>query len=323
MAIAEVELPITNTDKVRQYLKKLEGPLPPNQLIADELGLNRQQVAGALAEARRCEISFRPTPEDSRRRLREGVILAKGGKRFAIRPFANMGMAPSEIHWALLADTEVDIPSLRINNMLSKARNSQRDDSFRRLEDEERMDVRKSVIHAKEEDIKGRVRLWLGVRDKLFFRGLADTPRSRSEWLYLMELQQGREAPSYDRFLPNTWQRLTSCIETIKGITLRGYLRQVFADRPKDIKVIETHKGVIDQIDHMPEALDQKMRLFRCLFWEESGGGKYAEMFGIEQGKLWQHLKDLIGDDMDDLRQRFDAQSMPGLSEKKFTNYEA
>ncbi len=124
------------------------------------------------------------TPEQSRQRLSAAKSFNPQLKEewLSIREFALMGMSPREIHEALIIDQQLDIPVHTLRQRIhAKAKRKE----FKREDEMYERNVRKTVLSATDEEIKGRVRLWLNVRRVLVKQG-NPLPTTRVKWRSLL-----------------------------------------------------------------------------------------------------------------------------------------
>lgn len=308
----------SNAAKVATYLNDFKGSLPPNRIIGEALNLSRMQAASAIGYLRREKGLFLSTDSDSLKRLREAQIIARGGKWYKIKSYAYMRMVQSEICLAHSLDRGEEVDLLSVSRQLRNARSSR---EITGLTADERLDLSMSVYRASEDQRRDSVALWLKVRDVLRERGIVPNLSSRIEWRFLIrELAMVREE-TYEkevigserllsRLSEEQQDKLRPFVEVIRGVTLMGHIRANFVDGnngKKTNKVFKDSANTIKRIDSLSLVVADKERLFRCLFWEEKGASAYARFFNVPKEKLWQNLKDLIDDDMDELHARYDS----------------
>src|SRR3989338_1911438 len=186
---------------VKAYLEKELGPLPfkgpvsevpINPQIAYDAEVKISVVKAATTHFRGIGLLTRPA---SREETRE--ILSKS-KSFnprleeewdRIAEYAVIGMAPREIRHALLFEKGVDINPHVITQRMFKARKT---DQLDQRSEEDQQNIRSTMLHPTEEQIKGRVRLWVNVFRTAKAQDLP-MPKSRLEWIGLVNLMQSQE----------------------------------------------------------------------------------------------------------------------------------
>lgn len=184
-----VEQGKTHVQMVEKYATSREGPLPSNKVIAEGIAeafginLNSVQIETAIQHSRQHKV--KPTPEaliydgTNTRRI-QGIMLGKGNVWPDIEPYARLGMRGKEIHLALLLEKRRDINEASINQALGHRKRIGQLDI---VTPEERYNVAQTIRHGTDEEIEGRVRLWLKLRD--FYRDLGVNTRhfKRMDWL--------------------------------------------------------------------------------------------------------------------------------------------
>lgn len=186
--------PESGLQKVKGYLEKRLGPLPfggsasevpINLLIAYDTDVPISAVKAATTYLRAIGLLPRPTNrEDTITRLSQS-------KSFNPRleeewgwivEYAGIGMAPREIHHALLLERGVDIKSHNITARMFKKRKTGQLD---KRSEEDNQNIRSTILNPTEEQIKGRVRLWLDLR-RVLVEDRKSLPGTRREWMSLL-----------------------------------------------------------------------------------------------------------------------------------------
>lgn len=161
-------------------------PLPINPVIAQETGLDLSVVQAAVGYFRSIKLLPRPADvEESRKRLSESKSYNPKLEEewLSIRELALIGMSPREIHEALIYDKQLDIP---VHSLSQRIYRKTKREGFDRKDEGYESNIRKTVLSATDEEIKGRVRLWLDVKRVWVEQG-KPLPATRIEWMSILK----------------------------------------------------------------------------------------------------------------------------------------
>lgn len=289
-----------------------DSKVPPAAEVAPFVNLPVQRIAVTMGNMRKGKHPLLPPaiPENTRHRLSVGVSASRGGKWSVLQRYSFM--APEEADFALQeilgAKRQVQL-GLSINNIRGVLTKHAVAGHIKHT-DEERKSIH-GTIHESRETKRGRAIFWAIVIELLEEQGI-NRPTNRMVWIDIWKRAEDvNDGVTLVIERMAEGQRLQSSIQQLlerELDSLWGHVQQKFlSGADMDGKKLNGLKEVIDRIDSMSLTLEEKERLFRCIFWEEKGAKAYAGFFGVPKEKLWQNLKDLIDVDMDQLHARYDS----------------
>lgn len=311
------------------------------QLKASQIGTALERVRRSRIKVTPEVLKF----DGTNNRKNRAIMHGKGDIWPSVEPYVNLQMSPREIHWAILLHDERDVPVRSIYNALfhRRTRNDLQPstilekDSFRRTVNyatEQQLQARVRVwlvlkdfvfndLGAKH--VPFRRYDWLDMID-LSHRGSLDSAQDvaidqETVISYVASLERlieprqqliqavGRVGRSLLRRFAIGLEEAIAFKEAEKRTELWNYVNSNFVNAEKGSKkrkVTKPTEKIIRRIDSLPLSLEQKVRLFKCVYWEEETPKKYGKFFGVPDGKVWQNVRDLIDGDMDDLHAMYD-----------------
>lgn len=229
---------------VIKHLGEVLGPLPYkgpasevplNPVISHATGVPLNIVQSAVGFCRSNDLLPHPdSAEESKIRLsRSKSFNPQLEEEWGwISGYADLGMSPREIHQALIMEQGVDI---NLHTLRQRIHGQTKRGNFERQDEGYESDMRKTVLSATDEEIRGRVRLWLDVKRTLVRQGEI-LPATRREWMVLIRLEQekmidevniilGRKELADLNSTPQTayeWRLLTRLLKARRAIQQSG-----------------------------------------------------------------------------------------------------
>lgn len=176
----------SNVSRVEEYAWQLKGPLPPNKIIGEAVGLSPRQVITAMDKIRKRKGGGVPPVlafDGIFTRKNKSIMAAKGNIWPDVKDYAVMGMRAREIHQAIILEKGRDLLEGSIDSVLTHGRSRGYLD---RVSAEEKVNVIRTVYGATDEEIRSRVIGWLALRDFLAASGADITSYRRLDWMGLI-----------------------------------------------------------------------------------------------------------------------------------------